>query len=117
MIGLTINNSMVDAFCIVHHQLMTTLRVCLLAADEEVAFSRLIERLRSASNAAVRSSFAASVAHSRLLRAPSGTTELVERRADAAFLMQEFATSQRKACELASIARSSFFSRLFSSSK
>ena len=33
-------------------------------------------------------------------------TELVDRRADAAFLMKEFAATQRRACELAHIARS-----------
>jgi hypothetical protein len=35
-------------------------------------------------------------------------TELVDRRANAAFLMEQFAASQCKACELANIARSSF---------
>jgi putative transposase len=35
-------------------------------------------------------------------------TELVDRRADAAFLIEKFAVTERKACELAHIARSTF---------
>ena len=35
-------------------------------------------------------------------------TELVDRRADAAYLIENFAATQRKACELANIARSSY---------